>query len=54
MNEQVYLDEILALQKEVERLREDNARLLSILHKYIDKELKQKRNYEYHFKKNHY
>lgn len=36
MNEQVYLDEILSLQKEVERLRQDNARLLSLLRKHIN------------------
>lgn len=34
MDEQVYLDEILALQKEVERLKRDNAQLLLILRKY--------------------
>lgn len=44
MDEQVYLDEILSLQKEVAQLRKDNARLLSILRKYINKELKQKRH----------
>lgn len=41
MYEQVYLDEILELQKEVARLKQDNARLLSILRKYISKELKE-------------
>ncbi len=45
MDEQVYLDEILALQKEVAQLRRDNARLLSILKKYINKELKQKKTW---------
>lgn len=35
MDEQVYLDEILSLQKEVAQLRKDNARLLSLLRKYI-------------------
>lgn len=44
MDEQVYLDEILELQKEVAQLRKDNAQLLSILKKYISKELKQKRH----------
>lgn len=44
MDEQVYIDEILELQKEVARLRRDNARLLSILKKYINKELKQTRH----------
>lgn len=44
MSEQVYLDEILELQKEVMRLRQDNVRLLLILRKYINKELRQKRN----------
>lgn len=44
MDEQVYLDEILSLQKEVVQLKRDNARLLLILKKYIDKELKQKRH----------
>lgn len=44
MSEQVYFDEILELQKEVMRLRQDNARLLLILRKYINKELRQKRN----------
>lgn len=42
MDEHVYLDEILSLQKEVAQLRKDNARLLSLLRKYINKELKQK------------
>lgn len=40
MDEQVYLEEIYSLQKEVSRLRRDNARLLAMLRKYIDNELK--------------
>lgn len=41
MDEQVYLEEILRLQKEVAQLKKDNVRLLSILRKYISKELKE-------------
>ena len=44
MSEQVYLDEILELQKEVARLKCDNVRLLSLLREYINKELRQKRH----------
>lgn len=43
MDEQVYLDEILSLQKEVAQLRKDNAQLLSLLRKYI-KRIKTKRH----------
>lgn len=48
MDEQVYLDEILELQKEVAQLRKDNAQLLSILRKYIRKDLEKRKikNYE--------
>ncbi len=41
MDEQVYLEEILRLQKEVAQLKKDNVRLLSLLRKYINKELKE-------------
>lgn len=44
MDEQVYLDEILELQKEVEWLRRDNAQLLRILRKHINSKLKTKKN----------
>lgn len=44
MSEEVYLNEIAALQKEVELLKQDNARLLSMLRKYINNDLKQNKN----------
>lgn len=38
MDEQVYLDEIMGLQKEIARLRKDNARLLIKLREYYERE----------------
>lgn len=44
MDEKVYIDEILELQKESSRLKQDNVRLLSLLREYINKELKVLKN----------
>lgn len=44
INEDVYLNEIFELQKEVERLKLHNAQLLSTLREYIKRELKRKRH----------
>lgn len=39
MDEKIYIDEILELQKEVSRLKQDNVRLLFLLREYINNEL---------------